>query len=266
MLMSAVMLLLFISAMSAMLMVGPRVYAAMAKDGFLPAALASLVALAAPSRTAVAQGVSFTEGRPFAEALRRARAEKKPLIVSMADVAASGGYYIACNATRVFALPTTLTGSIGVFSFKLVTEGLYNKLGARRQTVKRGEHADAMSDMRTMTPEEDSMMQAQVDYFYNQFVQKVATGRKMSFEAVDSIGQGRIWSGLDAKRIGIVDSLGGFLDAVESLHGKELSFNNVVDAQAALALILDFDATDDDLNENRSEAKRRRQPPAPDGD
>jgi protease-4 len=140
--------------------------------------------------------------------------QKKPIIVSMAGVAGSGGYYIACNATRVFAMPTTLTGSIGVFSFKLVTEGLFNKLGARRQTVKRGEHADALSDMRAMTPEEDSMMQAQVDYFYNQFVQKVATGRKMSFDKVDSIGQGRIWSGLDAKRIGIVDSLGGFLDAV----------------------------------------------------
>ena len=140
--------------------------------------------------------------------------QKKPVIVSMAGVAASGGYYIACNATRIFALPTTLTGSIGVFNFKLVTEGLYNKLGARRQVVKRGEHADAMSDMRAMTPEEDSAMQAQVDYFYRQFVQKVATGRKLSFEHVDSIGQGRIWSGLDAKRIGIVDTLGGFLDAV----------------------------------------------------
>ena len=141
--------------------------------------------------------------------------QKKPVIASMAGVAGSGGYYIACNATRVFALPTTLTGSIGVFNFKLVTEGLYNKLGARRQAVKRGEHADAMSDMRAMTPEEDSMMQAQVDYWYRQFVQKVATGRKLSFEKVDSVGQGRIWSGLDAKRVGIVDTLGGFLDAVE---------------------------------------------------
>jgi protease-4 len=140
--------------------------------------------------------------------------QKKPVIVSMAGVAGSGGYYIACNATRVFALPTTLTGSIGVFNFKLVTEGLYNKLGARRQVVKRGEHADAMSDMRAMTPEEDSMMQVQVDYFYNQFVQNVATGRKLSFEKVDSVGQGRIWSGLDAKRVGIIDTLGGFLDAV----------------------------------------------------
>jgi protease-4 len=140
--------------------------------------------------------------------------QKKPVIASMAGVAGSGGYYIACNATRVFALPTTLTGSIGVFNFKLVTEGLYNKLGMRRQAVKRGEHADAMSDMRAMTPAEDSVMQAQVDYFYRQFVQKVAAGRKLTFEQVDSIGQGRIWSGLDAKRIGIVDTLGGFLDAV----------------------------------------------------
>jgi protease-4 len=84
----------------------------------------------------------------------------------------------------------------------------------KRQTVKRGEHADAMSDMRAMTPEEDSVMQAQVDYFYRQFVQKVAAGRKLTFGQVDSIGQGRIWSGADAKRIGIVDTLGGFLDAV----------------------------------------------------
>jgi len=140
--------------------------------------------------------------------------QKKPVIVSMAGVAGSGGYYIACNATRVFALPTTLTGSIGVFSYKFVTEGLYNKLGARRQVVKRGEHADAMSDLRAMTPEEDSVMQAQVDYFYNQFVRKVADGRKLTFEKVDSVGQGRIWSGLDAKRVGIIDTLGGFLDAV----------------------------------------------------
>ncbi|HTW91726.1 MAG TPA: signal peptide peptidase SppA [bacterium] len=140
--------------------------------------------------------------------------KQKPVIVSMAGVAGSGGYYIACNATRIFALPTTLTGSIGVFDYKFVTEGLYNKLGARRQAVTRGEHAGAMSDMRAMTPEEDSIMQAQVDYFYHQFVQKVATGRKLSFEHVDSIGQGRIWSGLDAKRVGIVDTLGGFLDAI----------------------------------------------------
>lgn len=141
--------------------------------------------------------------------------KKKPVIVSMADLAASGGYYIACNASRIFALPNTLTGSIGVFSLKLVTEGLYNKLGMRRQTLKQGEHADALSDQREWTPEEDSMMQAYVDKFYDNFIGKVAEGRHMTREQVDSIGQGRVWTGVDGKRVGIVDELGGFLAAVD---------------------------------------------------
>lgn len=140
---------------------------------------------------------------------------KKPVVVSMGTVAASGGYYIACNANRIFALPTTLTGSIGVFSLKFVTEGLYNKLGVRRQVIKRGEHADAGSDIREYTPEEDSMIQAQADWFYEQFVQKVAVGRRLTFEQVDSVGQGRVWAGVDAQRIGLVDSLGGLLDAID---------------------------------------------------
>jgi protease-4 len=139
----------------------------------------------------------------------------KPVIVSMGDVAGSGGYYIACNARRVFALPMTLTGSIGVFGLKFVTEGLYNKLGIRRQTVKRGEHADALADLRLYTPEEESLVQAQIDRFYWQFVEKVAQGRGLSRERVDSLGQGRVWSGRDARRIGLVDTLGGLLQAVE---------------------------------------------------
>jgi protease-4 len=115
----------------------------------------------------------------------------------------------------VFAEPATLTGSIGVFTLKFVTEGLYNKLGIRRQVVKRGEHADASSDLREYTPEEDSAIQAQADWFYNQFVEKVALGRNLTFAHVDSVGQGRVWAGSDARRVGLVDSLGGLLDAVE---------------------------------------------------
>lgn len=140
--------------------------------------------------------------------------KKKPVIVSMGGVAASGGYYIACNAERIFASPTTLTGSIGVFNLRLVTEGLYNKLGIRRQSVKRGEHAD-LTDARPMTPEEDSIVQAQIDYFYNQFIRKVADGRGLTVEQVDSVGQGRVWSGRDAFRVGLVDSLGGLARAVD---------------------------------------------------
>jgi protease-4 len=141
--------------------------------------------------------------------------KKKPVIVSMGDLAASGGYYIACNASRIFAEPNTVTGSIGVFDLKLVTEGLYNKLGARRQVVKQGEHADALSDQREWTPEEDSMMQAFVDKFYQDFIGRVAQGRHMTKEQVDSIAQGRVWTGADGKRVGIVDELGGFLAAVD---------------------------------------------------
>lgn len=140
---------------------------------------------------------------------------KKPIVASMGDVAGSGGYYIACNASRVFALPTTLTGSIGVFGLKFVTEGLYNKFGIRRQTLKRGEHADALADLRRYTPEEESLVQAQVDRFYWQFVDRVAQGRGLSRERVDSLGQGRVWSGRDAQRVGLVDTLGGLLQAVE---------------------------------------------------
>ncbi len=139
---------------------------------------------------------------------------KKPVAVSMAGVAASGGYYISCPAEMVFCLPGTITGSIGVFSYKFMTEGLYGKLGINRETVKRGAHAD-MSDARLMTPEEDSMIQAEIDAFYDQFIRKVAEGRDLAVEQVDSVGQGRVWAGADALKAGLVDSLGGFMAAVE---------------------------------------------------
>ena len=145
--------------------------------------------------------------------------KRKPVVASMGGVAGSGGYYIACNSKRVFALPTTLTGSIGVYGMKFVTEGLYNKLGAKRQTIKRGERADATGDARPYTPGEDSLIQEIVDEFYRQFVQKVADGRNLTYARVDSVGQGRVWSGRDAVAAGIVDTLGGFMQAVE--YAKE---------------------------------------------
>ncbi len=146
--------------------------------------------------------------------------KRKPVVVSMGGIATSGGYYISCNADKIFALPATITGSIGVFDLRFVTEGFYNKLGIRRQVVKRGEHADALSDIREWTPKEDSIFFSHIDWFYRQFVEKVAKGRNRSFEEIDSVGQGRIWLGRDAKRVGLVDSLGGFLDAIEFCRKK----------------------------------------------
>ncbi len=152
-------------------------------------------------------------------ALKRARL-KKPVVVSMGGVAASGGYYVSCPADKIFALPGTITGSIGVFSLRLITEGLYNKIGVRRQVVKRGEHADALSDLRELTPEEDSILQGEIDWFYQQFVQKVAEGRGLSVEQVDSVARGRVWLAEDARRFGLVDSLAGLLEAIDFCREK----------------------------------------------
>lgn len=140
---------------------------------------------------------------------------KKPIVVSMGTMAASGGYYISCNADKIFALPGTITGSIGVFSLRVVTEEFYNKLGIRRQMVKRGEHADVLSDIREATPLEDSIIQSQVEWFYQQFISKVAQGRNLTVEKVDSVGQGRVWLAKDAKRLGLVDSIGGLMEAID---------------------------------------------------
>lgn len=145
--------------------------------------------------------------------LEQAKA-KKPLVVSMGNVAASGGYYIAAGADRIFAEPTTVTGSIGAFSLKLVTERLYDKLGIRRQVLKRGERADMQSDARGYSPGEDSLLQGQLDWFYREFVNRVAQGRGMSYEATDSVARGRVWAGRDARAVGLVDSLAGLGEAV----------------------------------------------------
>ncbi|MFO7675410.1 MAG: signal peptide peptidase SppA [bacterium] len=151
--------------------------------------------------------------------LEKAKA-KKPLVVSMGNLAASGGYYISMGADRIFAEPTTLTGSIGAFSLKFVTGQLYDKLGIRRQVLKRGERADMQSDARRYTPAEDSLLQGQLDWFYREFVGRVARGRRMSYEAVDSVARGRVWSGRDALAVGLVDSLGGLEAAVDWARGR----------------------------------------------
>ena len=145
--------------------------------------------------------------------VRRVR-RVKPVIVSMSNLAASGGYYIACGADAIVAEPGTLTGSIGVFGGKLNVLGLYRKLGLNIETVSRGKHAEMLSPFKDFTPEEGQRFQAQLDAFYQVFLGRVAEGRHMTRAAVDSIGQGRVWSGLQAQKLGLVDSLGGLQAAV----------------------------------------------------
>ena len=145
--------------------------------------------------------------------VRRARAQK-PVIVSMSNLAASGGYYIACGADRIVAEPSTITGSIGVFGGKLNLLGLYQKLGLNIETASRGRNAEMLSPFRDFTPEEHARYQAQLDDFYRVFLSRVAEGRGMTAEAVDSLGRGRVWSGVSAERFGLVDTLGGMRTAV----------------------------------------------------
>ncbi|MCK5823283.1 MAG: signal peptide peptidase SppA [Bacteroidales bacterium] len=140
----------------------------------------------------------------------------KPVIASMGDVAASGGYYISCAADTIVASPNTITGSIGVFGLLWNGEKfLKNKLGITVDRVKTNKYADLGSVTRRMTASERDIIQTSVEDIYDTFISHVADGRNMTKEAVDEIGQGRVWSGENAKEIGLVDVFGGLNKAVE---------------------------------------------------
>lgn len=140
---------------------------------------------------------------------------KKPVVVSMGTVAASGGYWIAGNTERIFAEPTTITGSIGVFGMFLNVQGLANdKLGLTFDTVKTARFADSETIVRPKTAEELALYQSFVDWVYDQFIGKVADSRKLDRAAVQEIAQGRVWSGSEALKLGLVDEMGGLADAI----------------------------------------------------
>ncbi len=140
----------------------------------------------------------------------------KPVIVSMGDVAASGGYYIACAADKIVADEKTITGSIGVFGVVPNAQGLMNnKLGITFDRVQTNEHAGMMTIFKPLTAEEKDIIQIGVEKIYDDFISKVAEGRGMTKAQVDSIGQGRVWMGLDALNIGLVDEIGGMDKAIE---------------------------------------------------
>ena len=140
----------------------------------------------------------------------------KPVVVSFGDVVASGGYYISCAADSIFALPVTITGSIGVFGIIPNMQSFFkNKLGITFDGVKTGPYADALAITKPMNENEKKMIQAEIETIYAQFKQRVADGRKMGVVTVDSIAQGRVWTGKRAKEIGLIDRFGGIDDAVK---------------------------------------------------
>lgn len=143
--------------------------------------------------------------------------QEKPVVVSFGDVAASGGYYISCAADSIFALPTTITGSIGVFGIIPNMQGFFkNKVGITFDGVKTGSYADAGAIYRPLNDREKALFQANVDLTYSTFKQRVADGRKRDTAYVDSIAQGRVWTGTRALQIGLIDRFGGLDDAIRA--------------------------------------------------
>ena len=138
----------------------------------------------------------------------------KPVIVSMGTYAASGGYWISAYGDRIFAEPTTITGSIGVFGLQFDVQKLANNVGVTFDSVKTGKFADALTISRPKTPEEMAVLQNMVDWIYAEFIAKVAEGRNLKPDAVEAIAQGRVWSGVEAQKLGLVDELGGLEAAI----------------------------------------------------
>jgi protease IV len=141
-------------------------------------------------------------------------AQKRPIVVSMSDLAASGGYYIAMAGDVLVAQPGTLTGSIGIYSGKFVTGGTFDKFGANIEATSNGRHAEIYSPDRRFTADERTKVMESMQAFYDQFVEKVAEARHTSPEKVDQIAQGRVWTGQQARQVGLVDQLGGMQAAV----------------------------------------------------
>lgn len=135
--------------------------------------------------------------------------KKKPVVVSMGDVAASGGYYIAMGSDAIVAQPGTITGSIGVFGGKFSLRGLYDKIGLSKEILTRGEHAALFTEYRPWSDEERKRIRALMVAFYDDFIAKAAKGRRKQPDEVHAVAQGRVWTGAEAKRIGLVDHLGG---------------------------------------------------------
>ena len=196
-------------------MVGSDTIVAAVNDAAADKAIKAIVLrIDSPGGSALASDIMW-------HAIENAKA-KKPVVVSMADVAASGGYYIACNANKIVAEPATITGSIGMFLGKPVVKGLYDWLGVTNEYVMRGKNAGIFRETEKFTPDERAKMTEQANnVYYDNFVPKVAKGRNKSAEEVNTLGQGRVWTGTQAKANGLIDEFGGLEKAISV--AKELA-------------------------------------------
>jgi protease IV len=164
-------------------------------------------------------GGSVAASEEIYQELEALRAAGKPLVISMGDLAASGGYYISAPANQIWASPTTLTGSIGIFAIIPNISQTLSKVGVGVDGVGTTPLAGALTIDRPLSPEISGLLQSQVDRGYQEFLDRVATGRRETPQQIDAIGQGRVWAGADARRIGLVDRLGTLEDAVKAAAG-----------------------------------------------
>ena len=183
----------------------------------------------------------------IAREVKLCREAGKPVVVSMGGAAASGGYYIAAYADRIIAEPTTVTGSIGVTGMIPNFNRLFDKIAVRWSSLKRGENADLLAIYRPIEEREIELMKGYIEHTYDQFINVVAEGRGMNYEQVHEIAQGRVWTGLRAKELGLVDEHGGMKEAIEVM--KELIGHNEVELSnysyqpSGLAIGLNFSGT-----------------------
>jgi protease-4 len=205
---------------------GPGNDALGADEGFTSGAFIKMLHRVAgdSSISGVILRVNSPGGDAFAsdEILREVRLlrDKKPMVISMSDYAASGGYYVAMTGDPIIAYPATVTGSIGVLFTKINLKGLYDKLGIQKEFLLRGKNANIDSDYGPMTPEAHAKLQRGLDEFYTQFVTKVSEGRHRKYDEVEPLAQGRVWLGSDAKQRGLVDEMGGLDAAVAAIRKR----------------------------------------------
>jgi protease-4 len=147
-------------------------------------------------------------------------AAEKPLIASMGNVAASGGYYVAAAAHAIVAQPTTLTGSIGVIAARVVVEPLLARLGVATEVLQRGAHARLLDPLLALGDDDRAALDRELEHIYRAFLGVVATGRRRPVEEIEPLAQGRVWTGVDAHAHGLVDRLGGFEDALEMMRER----------------------------------------------
>lgn len=163
-------------------------------------------------------GGTVPTSQEIAEEIKNLKEKNKPVVVSMGDVAASGGYYVSCNADKIVADPGTITGSIGVIMSNLNLKGLGDKFGIQPQVIKSGQFKDIGSPYRPMTAEDKAILNGLILDAYDQFTTAIANGRKIPIEIVRKIADGRIYSGRQALKLNLVDKLGGYTIAINLLQ------------------------------------------------